>query len=664
MSKKHLIIIFYLCSMFITVDALRAQSVSGTPINKESINKIFGEKDQEKKLVLLLNFSEEIANKGYYNLALSFTKDAFRIAEKLKPVENAKIHVTIGRIYYSKGDYATSLKSLLEAKKIYERFNNKTGMAQCYNNMASIYHSIGKIATSETYLWKAIEIYGETKDYQNMAKSYANLGLVYEAKEVKKAIEFATKAKELASKSKDTSTLMMISLNLGRYNYLIHDYHKADWHYQKAISLVGSDNEKLMNIHLYWSKFLFDHDQNKALLDVEKGIQIAQNSNNKVALAGFYILIGTQYAKEDIEKSIHYFIDAYDLAKEIDNPDLIYQTSQMLNENYLSIKDYKNAYKYLKICTSHDNMVNHQKIQEIDLVNELTRKNKEIELIQLNNKFKESENKKEKNAILSLASILMLITLYFSFRQRTKSLKNAKVLLDKEVKKQTESLERANHIQSMLTTTLVHDLKSPLIFLSRVAKRINQNTEVLSKNELKEMSAELRNHSENLVMFIDEFVIWTKTKNLNFKPNFDVIDVSEVIEPMRIFYSEIIAKNGNVLKIDLPHVHLRTDKQLLQIIIRNLLDNANKYTSHGTIELKSFNLGDKTLIVIEDTGSGMTQDQIQNLLIEEEGTTNFTNGQLGYKFIREFTGILNCQIEIESAGKDKGSKVTLTFSNH
>jgi two-component system sensor histidine kinase EvgS len=97
---------------------------------------------------------------------------------------------------------------------------------------------------------------------------------------------------------------------------------------------------------------------------------------------------------------------------------------------------------------------------------------------------------------------------------------------------------------------------------------------------------------------------------------------------------------------------------MLITIIRNLTDNANKYTNGGAIRIKAVKENDQVLIAIADTGKGMSPKQVAAFL-GNDNVENFSSGsQLGHKFIFDLTRRLDGILTIESV-EHKGTTVTL-----
>jgi signal transduction histidine kinase len=135
--------------------------------------------------------------------------------------------------------------------------------------------------------------------------------------------------------------------------------------------------------------------------------------------------------------------------------------------------------------------------------------------------------------------------------------------------------------------------------------------------------------------------------------------ISGVIEELKINAK----KKGLYLKIIKPPEPLpkiMVDRDKLRQVILNIIDNAIKYTKKGGITIKIQSLKSKIQIIIQDTGEGMTKNEIKSLFQmfsrATAGTQLHTEGAgIGLYVAKRFIEMHNGRIWAESGGKGKGS---------
>ncbi|MDA3817153.1 MAG: ATP-binding protein, partial [Prolixibacteraceae bacterium] len=125
---------------------------------------------------------------------------------------------------------------------------------------------------------------------------------------------------------------------------------------------------------------------------------------------------------------------------------------------------------------------------------------------------------------------------------------------------------------------------------------------------------------------------------------------------------EDIAQNKNIsiTKAFPENLTIRTDKNMLLFIVRNLIINAIKFTKPGgeiaiTVHMSQNN----ARITIEDSGVGLTSEQIekikdQHTIYSTHGTRSEKGTGLGLKVCNDFLKILETRLEIKST-PGKGS---------
>jgi K+-sensing histidine kinase KdpD len=102
-----------------------------------------------------------------------------------------------------------------------------------------------------------------------------------------------------------------------------------------------------------------------------------------------------------------------------------------------------------------------------------------------------------------------------------------------------------------------------------------------------------------------------------------------------------------------------SDANILKLIIRNLADNASKYTANGEIKMEAIQDALAVHIIITDTGTAMNKKLVNEILSKTYQSDNDNHG-FGYKIILELLAKIHGELDITTAGQT-GNKITLTF---
>ena len=206
--------------------------------------------------------------------------------------------------------------------------------------------------------------------------------------------------------------------------------------------------------------------------------------------------------------------------------------------------------------------------------------------------------------LLVVASVFFVV--YLLFQARIQQLTKERTRLEKEVsertKDQAQLIKQLKHSISDLTqlqqelsqlishkenviAILIHDIKSPLNFLTSVANHLETDFETNSFEKNKEIIKEVTKSLNSLNLFTKDFTIWLNASNPGHIQKAERLNLQKIIDEALNIYKEIIAINNISVKQTNTDAHLYSDGPMVKAIIRNLIDNAVKNTENGTIPL-------------------------------------------------------------------------------
>lgn len=215
--------------------------------------------------------------------------------------------------------------------------------------------------------------------------------------------------------------------------------------------------------------------------------------------------------------------------------------------------------------------------------------------------------------------------------------------------RQKNLMDKQEALQTVIQVVM-HDLSSPLRFLSRATKRLKNNVEHLSAEELESNLDMMQVSSAQAEQFTRDLLVWMKSREqqLNFEKQW--ISPSELIGQNILLYRWIADDKGITIEVNEPeneqYVLIYAD--FAGIIVRNLLDNAVKYTHHGKISLSFHQSSDTLSIIITDTGIGFDSDVVRHI---NEGQIPYQLEQdkhLGFRLIFDAVKFLNARLQIFS----------------
>ena len=240
-------------------------------------------------------------------------------------------------------------------------------------------------------------------------------------------------------------------------------------------------------------------------------------------------------------------------------------------------------------------------------------------------------------------------------------------------------LSLSSKYKSEFLANMSHELRTPLNSLLILAKQLSNNPEGNLTPKQKEFAQTIMSSGTDLLSLINDILDIAKVEagHMEVHPTtFSFRDVADFCERnFRPLANEKDLTFDIELGADLPP-EMRSDRQRLQQVLKNLLSNAFKFTDDGGVTLKiqraeRRRFANRTLdnadtviaFTVMDTGIGIARDK-QRLIFEAfqqaDGTTSRKYGGtgLGLSISREITRLLGGEIRVESE-EGKGSSFTL-----
>lgn len=235
---------------------------------------------------------------------------------------------------------------------------------------------------------------------------------------------------------------------------------------------------------------------------------------------------------------------------------------------------------------------------------------------------------------------------------------------NKQLDKQSKKLMQQAEIQNKIISIIAHDVRTPIASLRNIIELSNSN--ILNETETKELTLMADKQLEGTIHLLSDLVNWGKMQIDAKSISYEKIHLHTLITDKfkKFEVSSTLKKNVLVNLID-EDLLVYTDKNALRFILRNLISNANKFTSNGSITVYAHKEGNNLLITIHDTGVGMSED-IKNSLLNEgvkyslPGTNKEKGSGLGLMLTRDFVEILGGSINFESE-LNKGTTVSIEF---
>lgn len=235
----------------------------------------------------------------------------------------------------------------------------------------------------------------------------------------------------------------------------------------------------------------------------------------------------------------------------------------------------------------------------------------------------------------------------------------------KELEKKNAELVELNEFRSNLIDTVSHELRTPLTSIQGYTSRLlRQDIQIDEETKQKSLKI-IKRQSERLKRMIEDLLVIPDIERERIKMNIEPVWIIETIEN-----SKVLIKDKNKKEIessiteDFPLV--LADKDRLEQVILNLLDNAAKYAYEDTlIKIEGETTEDKAIIKISNQADYIPEEKLSKLFEKfirmDDSTTRTSRGTgLGLFIVKGLVDCMNGEISLSST-KDNIFTVTLSL---
>jgi K+-sensing histidine kinase KdpD len=221
------------------------------------------------------------------------------------------------------------------------------------------------------------------------------------------------------------------------------------------------------------------------------------------------------------------------------------------------------------------------------------------------------------------------------------------------ISEQKKSLENLNQIKDQTLSVLTHDLRSPLANLDNLLELFDQ--EILEVEEAVNLIQEIRPNIKQINDQLEGVLNWAKEQVKGNEVKWETFLIDKIVLNCLNWVSNLATKKGVKLESKIEeNLEILGDKNIIEIILRNLLHNAIKFTcQEDTITLFVKKEGDKIKIGVRDTGLGISPENMGKIInyngkLSTLGTGREKGTGLGLILCNTFLTKINSKLIIEN----------------
>ena len=263
---------------------------------------------------------------------------------------------------------------------------------------------------------------------------------------------------------------------------------------------------------------------------------------------------------------------------------------------------------------------------------------------------------------LALFILLLLLVLFIVIHRdaiRIKRYKRESADLIRQLKQSALRNEELITSRKKAVHTITHELRTPLTAIIGYAGLMQKDCDV---DKIGSYIQNIQQSSNRMREMLNTLLSFFRLDNGKEQPNFAPCRISTITHTLETEFMPVAISNGLALTINChTDAVVLTDKERILQIGNNLLSNAIKFTESGGVSLITDYDDGLLKLIVEDTGTGMTEDEQRRVFGAFERLSNAATKDgfgLGLSIVQRIVAMLGGIVRLESE-KGKGSCFTV-----
>lgn len=568
-----------------------------------------------------------------------------------------------------------AMKFSLEADSLAKITGDLSAQSRALENIGWIYYRQGQWQKSFEFSEKAYGLAINADDKLQAARLMNNMGaLYYEQQDYLMAIDQFKKGYELATQVNDLATRIR-SLNNVALNFThLNQFDSAMNYARRSIQMnenAGSPYLTSFAHRVTGDVYLAKGKYDSAQVIYTQSLEMAREQGIKSFEAGVLHRLGNAYLLDgELNKAEEILLYSVDLCEEYKFLDELSKSHRYLAKLYEQKGNIKDAYfhqsQFLVLNDSLLSKSNRDRLALLQNMFQSNLKESELELLKAQNENQayRLETSRRYNIGFAIAAALigvLGIRLYF-MNKNIRSFNTNLLAQQRKIEEQNLVLENQsiqlkgmNETKNKLFSILGHDLRGPIAQVKSVMDMLLAGH--LEKEEFDELLHVLNKDIDSVNFTLNNTLKWSMAQMEGFNVNPSTFDLREVVDnSLQLLQGSFKEKKLAVFNQMESKVEVFADQDLIEVVVRNILNNAVKFSNSGD-SVTIFSETDEkwTLWCVLDQGVGMTTEQI-NLILSDSysltksrpGTKKEKGSGLGLQLAKEFTRKCGGEITIES----------------
>ncbi|MDX1628160.1 MAG: tetratricopeptide repeat-containing sensor histidine kinase [Fulvivirga sp.] len=585
----------------------------------------------------------------------------------------------LGILSTYRGEHYKALEYNLDALKYSRQMGDEAGVARALNNLGESYYELDLYGEAYDYYNQSLNKSLEIKDSLSAAVATYNVGRVLKSMgQLQKAKEFILEARNLSERIGDKEGIPYALNDLGEI-YILEDRPELALETLKEALELCESFDNNIEIYILTPEVLnniarahrISGAYDSSLTYYNRAIKYYENLGNEGGIAETLLGQGKTLIKSNqLDEAARHLNKGLTIAKDANNKGVALQIYEELSRLYEIRNDFQRSLEfYKKFKNLSDSVFSEKKSEQfaqLQVQYETSQKDMEIALLNEREAQRATQLENEeflRNILVVILAFtgVLLVTLYRSGARR-KKINELLVVHQKEIEAQSREMESLLKLKDKFFSILSHDLRSPINALVGILDMVDEGH--LTQEELVQLTKSLRIRLNNTRKLLDNLLDWAMLQMNEIEIKKESVPLKDVVQENLAFFREINDKQISFFDHVTNEV-VMADRNMLDLIIRNLISNSIKFTKQkGIVEVFVEDGNTDWIVCIKDNGVGMTPEEVnkvfdKSLIYTTPGTSNEKGTGLGLKLCKEFVNRMNGKIWVESE-EGKGSTFKFT----
>lgn len=503
-----------------------------------------------------------------------------------------------------------------------------------------------------------------------MGENFRSMG------ELALALEKLRTAEQMSRSQKDSVLIGKVLNRIAAVYYEMRDVDDAFDYASQSLAIMTALHDTSFisnNLNILGAVARTRKEFDDAIRLFNQAAMLMQGTEDSVDVANVYNNISNTYLTlNKPEEALKYAHMGLDIAMKAKVKVYIFYSYQNIIEALVMLEKFGDAFHILVEKDKYkDSLFNESKTAAI----RAALQDSDNEKLRLENETEREKARRQGLVLIGVAVIAAIATVFFVIQFRAhRKLAQAHELLkakndeigekNRAISESERRLSESNQAKDRLLSIVAHDVRSPLNSIQGILTLVKNGS--LSAEEMNQITGTLIERVEHTNTLLENLLSWAHSQLDGFQTRPTTIQLRNLaakvigqlsgqIEKKKLVIENLIAADQTAL----------ADGDMIEIVVRNLLANAVKFTpAGGYIKLAVHPAGRQVTFQIEDTGHGMRPEVLQKVLSGESystpGTAQEKGSGLGLILCRDFV-MKNGGTFTATSSPGKGSTFSFTL---